>query len=121
MPKNVKVDLIADDPLHDEFVLHLVEDGPWDAADVEDRMRALQSRLYDVVDLVIDGHLVGKYPESKGRRIRIQVDCLNEPEEIREFVAKFGEHIETDPEYRKAMELSQFVSRLRIIANMLKE
>jgi hypothetical protein len=119
MAHNITVDLITDDPIHGEFVLHLVEEGPWDVPDTLNRMRVVQNRLYDTVDLVVDGHLAGKYPESKGRNIRIQIDCLDEPKELHELVARFSEHMQTDADYRKSIDNSPYVSRLRITANKL--
>ena len=120
MSKSVTVDLITDDPVHREFVLHLVEEDPWNVPDIINRMLAVQDRLYDSVDLIIGGHLAEKYPESNGRKIRIQIDCLNEPKELHDFVARFSKHMESDAEYREAIRSSPHLTSLRIIANKLR-
>ena len=112
----LKIDLITEDPHQDEFVLHLVEEGPWDQAALAGRLRTIQNRLYDTVDLVIDGHLASRYPESKAQRIRIQVDCHDAPSEVHELVFRFQQHMITDPEYQQAIRTSGFVSELRIVS-----
>jgi hypothetical protein len=70
----VLIDLVAEDSKHNEFVLYLVENGPWEHGILESQLKRIQKRLYDAVDVVIEGYLASKYPQSKARRIRIQVD-----------------------------------------------
>jgi hypothetical protein len=109
------VDIVTEDPLNDEFVLYLVENGPW-TNPLEDRLRVIQTRLYVSLDAVVDGHLASKYPNSRARKIRIQVDCHNSPpESVMEFIRKFSSYFENDTEMQQAIAGSSFVRSIRIV------
>lgn len=112
---NITFDLITDDPKNDEFVVYLVEDGPW-SNDLHERLKNLQGRLYNAFDAVVDGALASKYPESKSRRVRIQVDCHNAPPRaVLDFVKKFGAFISHSDEYQKAIKESSFVTDIYVV------
>lgn len=49
------IDLVTKRP-DGAFVMVLVEQGPWDEADVTQHLRRVQDRLYDYVEIAIDGH-----------------------------------------------------------------
>lgn len=34
----------------------------------------IQNRIYDAIDVAVDGHLVVKYPDAKGKKVRVQID-----------------------------------------------
>jgi hypothetical protein len=111
----ITLDLIADDPKNDEFVIYLVENGPWEG-DPRQRLQALQKRLYDAFDVVTEGVLASKYPESKGRRIRIQVDSHKSPPETTlNLVRKFATYIYENDEYRMAIRESPFVADVCVV------
>lgn len=112
---NITFNLITDDPKNDECVVYLVEAGPWSDA-LHMRLEKLQVRLHDAFDAVVDGALASKYPETKGRRIRIQVDCHNSPPEtVLDLVRKFAAFIHDDKEYQKAIKESPFVADVRVV------
>jgi hypothetical protein len=112
---NITFNLITDDPKNNEFVVYLVESGPW-SHDVGERLKKLQGRLYDAFDAVVDGALSSKYPESKGRRIRIQVDGYNSPPEtVLNLVRKFAAFIHESQEYQNAIKESSFVTHIRVV------
>ena len=71
MKSETTINLITDDPNNDEIVLYLVEESPWELP-IEDRLRRIQDRIYNTVDVAIDGQLLTTHPETKGRKIRIQ-------------------------------------------------
>lgn len=112
---NVTFALITDDPSNNEIVVYLVENGPWNDT-TPGQFQELQGRLYDAFDAVVDGALASKYPETKGRRIRMQVDCHNSPPEtVLNFVRKFAGFIHEDEEYEKAITVSPFVADVRVV------
>jgi len=95
----------------------LVEDGPWPENDTDWArcLSRIQSRIYDAVDVTIDGHLAAKYPDSKGRAVRIQIDSPNGlPSALAKLVTKMKVHFETDSEYSNAIKQSPFIRSLRI-------
>jgi hypothetical protein len=111
----ITFDLVTDDPKNDEFVVYLVEGGPWNDA-LNERLRRLQGRLYDAFDAVVDGALASEYPESKGRRIRIQIDChKSPPETVLNLVRKFANFIHNSDEYQNAIKKSSFVEDVRVV------
>jgi hypothetical protein len=68
------IDLITETHETGEFALILVEDGPWPikGPDWKECLSRIQNRIYDAIDIAIDGHLAARYPDSKGRRVRVQ-------------------------------------------------
>jgi hypothetical protein len=78
----VKIDLVTEHPETGVFAVILVEAGPWAPGTEERELRRIQERLYDCVDVAVDGHLAAKYPDSRGRPIRIQLDTYDIPEEL---------------------------------------
>ena len=112
---HITFNLITEDPKNDELVVYLVEGGTWNGA-LHEHLKKLQSRLYDAFDAVVDGALASKYPESKGRRIRIQVDCHNSPPEtVLNLVRKFAAFIHDSNEYQKAIRESSFVTDVHVV------
>jgi len=118
MPR-LTVDIVSEDPTADEFVLHLIEEGPWEIDALKGRLQTIQNRLYDAVDLIIDGNLVKRYPESKGKSIRIQLDCFDEPNEVHELTERFQKHMLADPECLASIRACAFASNIRIISRRI--
>lgn len=115
MPK-LTVDLVTEDPNKKEWVLYLVEAGPWDTDTLENRLQALQERVYDAIDVAVDGHLASKFSDSKGKKVRIQIDCHdNPPKEVNVFLARIARYIERNQEYQDAIKGSVFIRGLRIV------
>lgn len=112
------IDLITETPETGEFALILIESGPWPDKDSDwsEYLSRIQKRIYDAIDIAIDGHLAAKYPDSKGRSVRIQIDSPNGlPTALANLVVKMREHIEKDNDYGRAIRQSQFIQGLRII------
>ena len=108
------IDLITETPETGEFALILVEDGPWPENDTgwNGCLSRIQSRIYSAVDVAIDGHLAAKYPDSKGRAVRVQIDSPNGlPPALAKLVAKMKAHFETDGEHSDAIRQSPFIRR----------
>lgn len=112
------VDLLTTDPLRGEAVLYLVEEAPWPEDDTgwRSRLRVLQDRLYAAIDAAVDGHLAGRFPDLRGRPVRIQVDSPSGcPAQLSAFVTRFAEALVGPGEYRDAIAKSEFVSGVRIV------
>ena len=97
------VDFVARGQSDDEWLLVLVEEGPWTSA-IEDRLRSIQERLYGCVDAALDGDLAQKFPDTNGKRIIVRLDCYDGPAaEVSEFFSKFADGIFRIPDYAQAL------------------
>lgn len=116
--RRVTVDIVTDDPANDEVVLYLVEDGPWpaDEASWTERLRPVQDRLYDAVDAAVDGHLAARFPDTHGKKLRIQVDSPGGcPIRLQQLVERFRRALTEGRDYREAIRRSDFISGLRVV------
>lgn len=115
---SVKIDLITHDPRTDEFALILVEDGPWseEASDWNECLSRIQARIFDAIDVAIDGHLAKIYPESKGKRVRVQIDSPHgAPRLLVQLISKVREHTSNPKsKYGAAIRRSPYVKTLHI-------
>ena len=114
MFNKVTVDLIVHSDDKSEFALYLVEDAPW--GDVELRVKKMQDRVYTTVDAVLDGIVASDYPDSKGKRIRIEVVCRGESPSprFREVVNRLNQIIHSVDDYVSDINRSGYVSSLEI-------
>jgi hypothetical protein len=116
MKYDLTIDIVTDDPNNDEIVLYLVEESPWDDSPIEDRLKKIQERIYNTVDVVIDGQFSTKYPDSKGRKIRIQIDCYDPPsDQISKLVEGLSSFVKDNEEYQSAISLKGNAESIRII------
>jgi hypothetical protein len=118
MANKTTVDFVTYDPRSDEFVLYLVEDGPWPSSDSEWRkcLKAIQDHILEVVDSAVDGGVAKKFPDSKGKPIRIQLDAPHgTPVQVEELVAGVRRFLADDQEYRKAIGESSNIKGLRLV------
>jgi len=100
MSRKATIDLVTYDPKRDAHILVVVEQGDGS----EDCLRRLQERLYDYVEIAVDGFLAEKYPESKGKSVVIRLDCYDSPREACErFFFRFAEHIHASTEIQAAI------------------
>jgi len=117
MWRQVKIDLITHDAANDEFVLYLVEDGPWPDSKSEWRecLLKIQNRIFDAIDVAVEGHLAVKYPESSGKKIRVQIDSPHGvPPHLKELVFKIRQYLESE-QGRSAVAQSRFIKGLRVV------
>lgn len=116
MPEELVVDLVTEDAANNEYVLYLVEEGPWEPGALQDRLKKIQDRLYNAFDAAVDGHLAAKFPDSKGRNVRIQVDIHGEtPPDIESLVARFDNHVKSDADYQREIQRNEFIAALRVV------
>ena len=118
MADRVTVDLVTYDQANDEYVLYLVEDGPWpqDEASWNSRLADIQERILSAVDVAIDGHLVKKFPDANGRKIRIQLDSPNGcPIQLSRLVTALGRFLLEDAAYAAAIQAAPQLQALRVM------
>jgi hypothetical protein len=106
------IDLVTERP-DGAYVLVLVEHGPWALDATQAHLRRIQDRLYDCVDAAVDGHLAGKYPDSRGRPVVIRLDCFDTPDgPVRDFMERFGEAIANSEQVLRDLTAQGFVRSL---------
>jgi hypothetical protein len=71
------IDLVTQEP-GDEWALIVVEEGDWDGSD--EQLQALQEKLNNYLKFALDGEMARMYPESQGKKTRIQLDLYSEPD-----------------------------------------
>ena len=102
------VDFVARGDLTDEWKMVLVEEGPWAGA-VENELRRIQERMYGCIDAILDGQLAKNFPDSKGKRIIVQLDCFDVPRsDIEDFFQRFSAAVLSLDDYREALEHNEF-------------
>ena len=80
------IDLLALDPTTDHVVMTMVEPRPWDGSD--QRVYELQEKVNAYLSFALDGELEEQIPQLKGKTVRLQLDCLQEPDEkMAHFIA----------------------------------
>jgi hypothetical protein len=71
------IDLIETDQSTAEVVLVMIERRPWDGG--AQQFRQIEEKINRYMGYVLDGHLTQHYPQYEGRRVRIRLDCAEEP------------------------------------------
>ncbi|MFZ3343068.1 MAG: hypothetical protein WA213_19460 [Terriglobales bacterium] len=111
------VDFVARGEAEDEWKMVLVEQGPW-AGPIDDQLRRLQERLYGTIDAALDGQLAEQFPESRGKKLIVQLDAYNVPRaEVSEFFDRFSEGVLSTADYRQALKNNQFVKGITFELN----
>ena len=118
MFQSITIDTVTHDDPHDELVLSLVEDGPWPSGPDAWRMRLaeIQNRIFAIADLAINGRLAIKFPDSRGKRVRIQVDSPRGcPGLVQELVSAASTFLLEDASYAGAIRSSTHVGGIRVV------
>ena len=111
---SVTVDFVTRSASGDTYNLVLVETGPWAAADVMKELTRLKGRLDDVVNAVVQGALVDRFPETRGHHLVIRLDGWGLPGfPIPDFCAAFADHVRTSPDIRDELNKRGLVPSLR--------
>ncbi|MEM1263736.1 MAG: hypothetical protein AAGH76_15155 [Pseudomonadota bacterium] len=101
---DVKIDFVARDLPHGGWGLVIVEEGPWPSETMGDELRRLQNRLYDCLDVVLQGQFTSAYPESSGKPVMIRVDSYNINETaLRRFFETFSNGVLQIPDIAAAL------------------
>jgi hypothetical protein len=115
---SVVIDFVAEGERPDEWRMVLVEEGPW-RDNVQDQLRRVQARLYDAIDAALDGQLANKFPQTRGKKVVVQLDAYNVPgPELAEFFARFSDGALSAPDYKAALARNEFVEGLRFHLNL---
>lgn len=113
--ERVTVDFFTLDPASGEFVMYLVEEGPWEEDALEERLHGIQTRIYNAIDVAIDGHLGREHPESRGSKVRIQIDLHGRPPgAVEALVRRLADHLADSQEYGRDIQASEHINSLRI-------
>lgn len=118
MPRAVTVDLVTHDEKSGEFVLYLVEDGPWpfDEAGWRECLAAIQERILSVADVAIDGLLARQYPDSAGKAVRIQIDSPSGcPRQLTTLIEAVRRFLSEDESYAAGVASSPQIRGLRVV------
>jgi len=84
------IDEVAFDSDHDELVLILHMNEPWD--DLENQLTQLKDRIANYTRFALGGQLVEAFPEHQGKKVRVQLDCQYlTPEPLLGFLEQVNE------------------------------
>jgi hypothetical protein len=109
----VAVDFVAREDDLSTWRMVLVEQGPWPTSAVKDQLTRIQDRLYTCIDAALDGALAQKYPDSRGKRLIIQLDGYDLPEsQVRDFFTRFSSGVMKVPSYVSAFAAQAFVTQI---------
>ena len=70
------LDLVTHDPDSDEYALIMIETREWGHS--PDQLAQLQEKINNYTAFALDG-LADRYPDSVGRPLRFQLDCVSPP------------------------------------------
>jgi hypothetical protein len=118
MADKITIDLVTCDPGSDEFVIYLVEDGPWPISSEswDQCLARIQTRVLDAVDVAVDGQFAQEFPNSIGKKIRVQVDSPHGvPDKLTDLVRKLDAYVHEDSEYGHAIRDSGSIRTVRIV------
>lgn len=71
------IDLISVDAAADTVVLTMIERRPWGASDQQ--FQQIEEKINRYMGYVLDGFLAEHYPKYEGKRVRIRLECAEEP------------------------------------------
>ncbi len=87
------LDALAHDRRTDTLLLAMYEARPWHGDELQ--LFQLQEKLNAYLSFVLDGELSEAYPELAGKRIRIQLRTVHEPDErASAFIRRAREQLE---------------------------
>lgn len=103
------VDFVAKGKSPDEWIMVLVEEGPW-IDSIDQQLRRIQERIYDCIDAALDGKVADTFPDSNDKHVIIRLDFYNAPRvEVEEFFNRFSAGVLDVDDYRIALNQNRFV------------
>ncbi len=86
------IDVVANDANTGEVVLIMLEPRLWDGSEL--RLFQLQEKVNAYLSFALDGEMADAYPELMGKPLRLQVDCVEMPDEtVVDFLSVVREQI----------------------------
>jgi hypothetical protein len=80
------LDLITSDPASGDVLLVMIERRPWGAHPLQ--FKQIEEKINRYMAYALDGFLAEHHPKYVGRRVRLRLDCAEEPTgEAARFVA----------------------------------
>ena len=73
-----KIDLVTLSPTG-RIILVMIDERPWEGR--SDRLQQLQDKINTYLSFVLDGELLRRYPEAKGRAVDFRLDVAHEPDQ----------------------------------------
>lgn len=114
--RTTNVDFVAKGGAPGEWKMVLVE-GPWRGS-IDDQLHRVQERMFGCIDAALDGQLAERFPESRGGRVTVQLDCYNVPrDEVEAFFQRFSSGVFFVGDYRQALAASEFVQGIGFEVN----
>jgi hypothetical protein len=110
--------MVTEDPSTGEFVVYFIEDGPWPdgSADFAATLHRIQDIVFDCADAAIDGGIAKVYPDSVGKKVRIQVDSPSGcPDRLFQLVKNADHYLAASESYSAAISKSKFISGIRVV------
>jgi Family of unknown function (DUF6572) len=88
------IDLVTEEP-DGEWALIVVEEGDWTGS--QDQLKRLQEKLNNYLKFALDGEMARLHPESKGKKVRIQLDLYSPPDpKTMRFIKRLEEAISAE-------------------------
>ena len=109
---------VTDDAVTGELVLYFLEDGPWplEEREFEVLLKRIQDTILDAVDAAIDGGIAEVYPDTIGKRIRLQVDSPEGcPDRLQQLIINLDNYLNNSIEYGTAVKNSNYISGIRVV------
>lgn len=86
------IDVIGEDDRTGQAVLIMLEPRPWDGT--EQRLFQLQEKINAYLSFALDGEMAAEYPALAAKPLRLQVDCVEMPDEtVVDFLSVVREQI----------------------------
>lgn len=106
------VDFVTKNESEDEWKMVLVEEGDW-GGELSEHLHRIQNRLYECIDAALDGQLAEQFPNSKGKKVVIQIDCYDAPRKpIEDFFLEFSNAVMKLPDYANSLAENSFVQSI---------
>jgi hypothetical protein len=116
MPNQVRLDIVSRGADGVTYSVHLVEQGPWADADVPQKLRSVQDRLYTALEVILDGKLAELYPETDGKAVVLRLECWGTPDApVRDFFERWAQHVQSDNEFAPSIARCPHVSSIGFI------
>jgi hypothetical protein len=73
------IDFLAFDAETDDVVLGITEIRPWDGSD--ERVQEIEEKVNAYLYFALDGAMTTQLPQLEGKSVRLQLDCVQEPDD----------------------------------------